>query len=528
MGPSADDQSMRHRRSIPGGSPAGDASGNALQASHAILTEAERHRRGGELDRAQALCESLLARYPDYVGALQTLGAVHLERQNFRQALSCFIQSAMHCPNDPVNLTNLGAVYLRLGARQLAKHSLQEAHQLRSDNADMLMLLAEVHREERNYDLAAQIYRRALTVSPSHAAAHGLADACMQLGDRGEAAAALKRAYELRPDSVAILHSAAQLPEAAADIDILAALSGVRRQPEQGEHEFQALCDYTRAAALDRLGRHEEAWAVLMDVNCREFPRHEAAHRAHMSRLAGIRDSAARHAAPGTHERRPAAAGQPLSVFIIGPSRSGKSTLERLLAELDGVKRGFESRLVEPAARRASQLSGLLTVGDPAGLPASLDSRFREIYLEEVRGFAAEARVVTDTHPGSIASVGRIAATLPGVRFVFLRRDLDDVALRMFIKSYRAGNHYAYSIATIFEYLSVYYELVDLWLERLPQIAMTVEYNEMIEDPAGTLARTAEFCGLAPPSRAMPELGDDRGCAAPYRQFIAATRLGTL
>ena len=118
-------------------------------------------------------------------------------------------------------------------------------------------------------------------------------------------------------------------------------------------------------------------------------------------------------------------------------------------------------------------------------------------------------------------------ATRPGVRFIFMMRDLDDVALRMFMKPYRAGNHYAYSIATIFEYLSLYYQLVDLWLERLPQIAMAVEYNDMIGDPAGSLARIAEFCGLAPPDRAMPALGDDRGCAAPYKPFIAAGRLDT-
>jgi tetratricopeptide (TPR) repeat protein len=514
---------MQPRRTSPGASLPSERPGDPLQASHATLAEAERCRRGGDLGRAQQLCESLLKSYPDYVGALQTLGAVHLERQNFRQALPCFVQSAICCPKDAVNLTNLGTVYLKLGARQLARQALEEAQRLRPEDADVLMLLAELHREEREYGLAADMYRRILLRSPSHAAAHGLADACMQLGDAEAAAAALVRAHELRPDSVAILYSATQVPEAAAKIDLLAALGGVRRQPEQEEDEFRVLCDYTRAAALDRLGRHEEAWAILLDVNGREFPRHEAPHRAHMSRLAGIRDSAARNPPPRAGAGA-AGRGQPLSVFMVGPSRSGKSTLERLIAELDGVKRGFESRLVEPAARRTSQLSGLLTVIDPAALPRSLDGRFREIYLEELRAFAAGARVVTDTHPGSIASIGRIAATLPGVRFVFLKRDFDDVALRMFMKPYRAGNHYAYSVPTIFEYLRLYYDLVDLWIERLPQTAMAIDYGHMIEDPADVLARIAEFCSLAVPAKPLARLPDDRGCAAPYRHLIAAAR----
>ena len=102
---------MQRQATFPSTIPPGETA-SPLQAAHAKLSEAERFRRAGELDRARTLCEALLAEYSDYVGALQTLGAVHLAKQNFRQALSCFVQAAMHCPKDWVNLTNLGTVYL--------------------------------------------------------------------------------------------------------------------------------------------------------------------------------------------------------------------------------------------------------------------------------------------------------------------------------------------------------------------------------------------------------------------------------
>jgi hypothetical protein len=240
-----------------------------------------------------------------------------------------------------------------------------------------------------------------------------------------------------------------------------------------------------------------------------------------MSRMAAIREAAVKQPSM-LPEAEPAAPAQALSLFIVGPSRAGKSTLERLVAQLAGTKRGFESRLVEPAARRTSQQSGLLTVADPAGLPRSLDGRFREIYLEELRDFAEGARIVTDTHPGLIGSVGRIAATIPLARFIFVRRHLDDVALRMFMKPYRAGNHYAYDLATIFEHLSLYDEMSDLWIERFPSLTMSVEYEQMVADPAGTLARVARFCGASMPDAPLPKLRDDSGCAAPYPGLIAA------
>jgi tetratricopeptide (TPR) repeat protein len=513
---------MQQPPALPSAIPAVERATSPLQAAHAKLAEAERCRRAGDLDRAQVLCEALLAEYSDYVGALQTLGAVHLTKRNFRQALSCFIQAAMHCPKDRVNLTNLGTVYLRLGARRLAAQALQEALRLQPNDADVHMTLAEVHREERDYALAAERYQRVLELSPSHAdAAHGLADAYLQVGLTEEAAAALNLAHALRPEAVAVLYSATQLPEAAAQIDLLKAMDGVRKQEAQGQAEFESLRDFTRAAALDRLGRHEEAWAALVEANRREYPKHERAHRKHMSRMAAIRDAAVKQPSI-LAEAEPAAPGQAQSLFIVGPSRAGKSTLESLVGQLAGTKRGFERRLVEPAARRTSQQSGLLTVGDPAGLPRSLDRRFRQIYLEELRDFAEGARIVTDTHPGLIGSVGRVAATIPLARFIFIKRDLDDVALRMFMKPYRAGNHHAYDLATIFEYLSLYNEMSALWMERLPSLTMSVEYEDMIADPRGTLTGVARFCGASMPHGPLPMLGDDRGCAAPYRELIAA------
>ena len=457
---------MQHRSASPITKPAGERSGNVLQAAHARLAEAEACRRAGKLNRARALCEALLAEYPDYVGALQTLGVVQLATKAHRQALSCFFQAAMLCPKDWVNLTNLGNAYLRLGAREAAAQVLEQARQLKPDDPGIHWSLAELHREDRDYAGAAEAYRTVLSLSPFDAdAAHGLGDTLMQLGDVAGAAPALKRAHQLNPGSVEILYSLSQLPPAAADFDAIGGLDRVLLQEGQDRADFEILIGLTRAAALDRQGRHAEAWGILLEANRREFPRHQQAHRRNVQRM----DAAYRAAlGEGRPVAGPAAQDHPMSLFIVGPSRAGKSTLERLVGGLDGVKRGFESRLVEPAARRTSQLAGLLTVVDPVELPISLDAQFRKTYLEDLGEFAAGARIVTDTHPGMITAIGRIAATIPNVRFIFMRRDPQDLALRILMRRYRTGNHYAYDLATIFEHLSRYDQLMDLWVQRFP------------------------------------------------------------
>jgi hypothetical protein len=222
---------------------------------------------------------------------------------------------------------------------------------------------------------------------------------------------------------------------------------------------------------------------------------------------------------PATQDRP-----DPLSLFIVGPSRAGKSTLERLVGSLEGVKRGFESRLVEPPTRRTSQLAGLLTLVDPDELPRSLDAQFRKTYVEDLGEFASGARIVTDTHPGMITAVGRIAATIPNVRFVFIRRDPQDLVLRILMKRYRTGNHYAYDIETILEHLSSYNLLMDLWMERFAPLAIELTYEQLVTEPMAILARVAELCGATVSTKPLPDLGDDRNCSQPYRELMVKAR----
>jgi hypothetical protein len=215
---------------------------------------------------------------------------------------------------------------------------------------------------------------------------------------------------------------------------------------------------------------------------------------------------------------------QPLSLFIIGPSRSGKTTVEQLVKQLKGVKSGYENRLIERATRRTAQLSGLLTMRNPVDLPKALDERLRTIYLEELLEFADGAKIVTDTYPAMIPYVGRVATTIPDTRFIFVKRDRYDCALRIFMKHYRAGNDYAYSIETIFDYVSWYYDMAEIWSAKFPKLTLSVEYDQAVAEPKATLSRLAEFCGARIVEGQLPKLGDDRGCSQAYRELLDHAR----
>jgi len=139
------------------GSGSSDPSIEALRQ----LEKAEALRVRGELDRARTLCEPLVARYPDYYGALYTLGLIYGDKGQAPQALGCLVRAVMLNPRSWKALTALSAVYLDLGAYEMAAQSLEQARQINPREASIFVTLGEIYRAEREYESAYDAYRDA-------------------------------------------------------------------------------------------------------------------------------------------------------------------------------------------------------------------------------------------------------------------------------------------------------------------------------------------------------------------------------
>jgi Flp pilus assembly protein TadD len=483
------------------------------------LEEADRLRQQGRLDRAEAICYPLARRYPGYLAAMHTLGLVYLDKRNFERALDWLVRASMLDPTHWMTLTALSLTYLRLGANQAAAQTLERALAIRPRDAAILASLGEIHREEREYEAAADAYRRALTLDPNlDSAAIGLALSLSAQGQSAEAADVLSKAYALGHRSLNLLHVMTTLPPDTVKIDVLAALDRLALDRTAADAESKNTFLFARAAALDSAGRHGEAWQTLVTANRPLAARHRDELKADVARreraLDWIRGTSAgtiQPVADGVH---------PISLFILGPSRSGKTSLELLVGASAGVKAGFEVPIVENAVRRTFQAAAIPTSSFLEELPRHLLPAFREIYLEELARRSGHARVFTNTLPGRIYDAGLIAMTVPNVRLVLVKRSLDDVVWQIYLTKYLSGNFYAYDLATIRDYLSWYNTMIDLTAEKLPDITKVVSYEAMVDDPATALRAVADLCGLRVNEGPLPALGNNRGCGAPYREFI--------
>lgn len=500
---------------------AGKIDAAAVEARH---QQAIKFRQAGKLHEAEVICQELLVKFPDYVAALYTLGMVHIDNKNYGHALPCLVQAAMYNPMDFRIMTNLAGVYLELGVSEMAAKTYEQALDLKDDVPEIHFNLGAIYLERREYELALDCFERTLKIQPSHIMALLHLGRCYaRLGRSEEATKAFYRAHKLDPSNAAPLVFLSDLPGSSVDLDLLAAIGGVIEGRRSGDKKAELNIAFAMARALDKKRRHKEAWAVGLDANRKESSSNSIAVGQDRKMQKGALEWA-RNSPAKTLDDTPHGGDIPTSLFILGPSRSGKTTVERLIGEFSGVKRGYENSIIPNSVRRTNQLFGRLSFDALAELPDELYGEFSKIYVDDMLRRAGGAQIFTNTAPSNIADVARIAASVPRARFVFVKRDIDDLAIRIFFRQYRHGNNYAYHVPNIYEFLEWYHSMVDVWAESFPQIVTIVRYDDMISDPAATATQIADFCRLSLPGDPLPQLGDDRGCGKPYREWLAAAR----
>jgi tetratricopeptide (TPR) repeat protein len=493
---------------------------NPLLESYNSLQQAEQLRQQRDYARAQSMCEALLGRHPDYMGALHTLGLIFADQQRYEEALDCLVRAVMLNPQSPMTLTALSEVYLRLGAVELAMTTLEKARSIKPRDASILVAAGDIYREFREYELARDAYRQALGIDSNRAAAAiGLGWCHASLGDSAEAAAVFESLINRGARLLEPIRALANLPASVVRIDLLAALERVVRDPGEDPLDFEHSIPFFRAVALDRAARYGEAWAELTAANDKVF--RGIRNRLHEHSNAQLATSAALRAhARGTGRYRDDR--HPISLFILGPSGCGKTTLERLVGMLPGFKRGHENPIVEHAVRRTFQSSNLLTVSSVHHLPVRLDGAFSDIYFDDLAKRAGSAKVFTNTLSTCIHDAARLISAIKNVRFVFVKRNLEDNLLRVFMRKYRPGTVvYSYNLKSARDHITWYDQTMHLMAEKFPDIVRILSYEDIVAQPGAAVELVTQLCDQPTPDITLPELVGDVGCATPYREMLA-------
>ena len=495
-----------------------DARVEAIRAAYETLQEAEALRLTGALEASLTLCAGLVAQYPDHWAARHTLGLIHQDLQNQDEALDHLLRATILAPRNVMSLTALAGVCLATGAREAAEAAVERAFALAPDDAGVYFMQGECLRETSLFERAAEAYRLAAEGDATlHTAIYKRGLCLLELGQRAQALALFREAAAADPAMLGPVYELASFPPDEAGVDVLARLEGLERPPHMPVATFEITRSFCYGTAWQSRGAHEKAWAHFIAGN-RAF---DASLRARARLLSATqRESLAQVNAAGRLALAEPQTGQPLSLFILGCSRSGKTTVESLLGHLPGVQRGFETGLVQDSLQQTMQDNGLLPADTPGLLPLQLREAFAQDYAARLDRLAPQASVFTNTNPLLIADVPKLLSIVANARIVFVKRNVDDTCLRIYAQEYHGGNDYAYNLNDIRAHVSWYHEMIDSLHALYPDVTRILHYEDMVSDPDAAVRTVSELCGLLSPARAGRPVGDDRNCSKPYRAWM--------
>lgn len=126
------------------------------------------------LDEAEALLRGALAMQPALPGAAYRLGTVALRRGGYAEAERLLHAELQRNPGHAAAWHSLGEAKSGLGKQAEAVEALRRAVWLDTQSYDSYVLLARIHVDELRFELAEDVVRRAIEVSPLRYEAHFL------------------------------------------------------------------------------------------------------------------------------------------------------------------------------------------------------------------------------------------------------------------------------------------------------------------------------------------------------------------
>ncbi len=407
-------------------------------------------------------------------------------------------QAAVHCSDlHPPYVSCLARLYLEFGFLENLGPLLSKACAKSPDAAILMSDMADYNAAIGRPLEAAAHLRNGISKTDDAVFAEAmrcsLADVLRSAGQNEEAKKLLHHLAGTKAHKTFALTRLAQIPGAAAEKEIFAALRTELLNPALGNAD-RARLHLALGQLLEKSKKHSAAFLEWKKSRVLNSPKYQQqAISSLIVRLkrfytpelfANLRAFASASAAPA---------------FIVGLPRSGTTLMEQMIAghsAANGV--GELGRL----GRR--NLPFFDIYDRPGGVEQLQKNAMRGELIARADEFLTVARLIAknedglliDKMPTQFLAAGYIHLCLPQARFIHLKRHPADV----FISTYENNFHHDYSFAfdeKAFAHFYAQYELIMAhWRSLLGAQILDVDYEVLVTDPESQLQRVTAFLGL--------------------------------
>jgi tetratricopeptide (TPR) repeat protein len=474
----------------------------------ALVLLARLHREAGRLKPAEALLRRAVQIDPNHVQATQDLALVLFNGGKMHEAERMARFAVRLAPRHPQSHNLLGMVLTELNRPWLGAYHYEQARKLGGARDPILAAnLAWSLKNAGEPEAARALYEEAVRARPEELRTW-IGYAALEEADRNAARSLelLDRAVKATGASpVALrLSRATALNRLGRDEEALAVLEeGVAESP-LGPLELSL-----KGRILDRLGRFDEAFAHFragkaraLEQGGRRYMKAEAENLARRLAQFFTADRLSLISRP----RPPVALDSPSPIFIVGFPRSGTTLIEQILSSHPDIDGGDELPFITDLADNAPRL-----LGSPLSYPEALSETWmadhrddlellRDHYLRAAQraGLPRKkgVRFITDKMPLNEMHLGLIGLLFPDAPIIHLIRHPLDVVLSVFSNHLTHGFYCASELETIAAHYRLVMDLVAHYRGQMTLRYLPVRYEDVIADPEGEVRRILSFVGV--------------------------------
>lgn len=445
-----------------------------------------------QLAPASAQLESLRALAPGDVRTYLLAARIAWHEGHPRDAAAHALDAAHIAPDDLEVLGDLTETLLQAG-ESAAAHSLLERPVWRHiESADTLLRYADLRRRFGEHAQSLAAFDQLVARNPNVAAWHCYRGQQLEfLGRMDQAAAEYEACLALAPGYGSAAYYLARLHRKTRSDDYVEIIETGLQHVRHGSREH-ADFEFARYHLLEDLGRTDAAWQALATAN--------AVMHAQAAADAAREQEGMQHFCSEVAARAPRVAATqpsgPCPIFIVGLPRSGTTVLERMLANHSHVASAGELNDFGRQLLRAGNTSADYSA-DFFARQLALD--FAEVgrgYRAQTSWRAGDKPYLIDKQPGNSMVAGLIHAALPEAKILHLVRDPMDVCFGIWRARFGMTYAWSYEFKTLAAHYGQYRRLMRQWHTAYPGAIMDVAYAELVRDPAATLRRVLDFCGL--------------------------------
>ena len=442
-----------------------------------VLLEA----RGSKTEAVEAN-QTAVTLSPQDAEAHNNLGNTLKELGRLKEAETSYNQAIALMPNYAEAYCNLGITLHGLGKLDKSEASYNQAIALKPELAEAHINLGITLQELGRLKEAETSYNQAITLMPDYAEAYcNLGNVLKELGRLNDAETSFTKAIALMPNFMDAARNLVKLPVGQVDSYSLNLCENVFGTLDNSlEHQIKYF--FFQGNLLKHRGFLDQSFGMFCKANKLKLglskDNLKVAAKKNIDSLMRIKKWV---------PSLPQLAGKGLTkLFIMGPSKSGKSSLEHILSKSSYVKTLYETiehnKLLRDNGYREDTNELLFE---------NLFSQSEGRLLDE--GY----EVVTCTNPGSIFYSDYLIDMLANTYFIVIKRDLKDVSPEIFTTEYKTENIHSCDANEIANYLDVYYRICQSLALKVPERCLTVSFEDIVKAPEYVVDQVNELIGRA-------------------------------